>query len=180
MMKNSNRGFTLIEIMVVSVIASMMGILVLTIFVQSRKTQPKISANLQMQSAILTGMNKFVRSIREGIHFVSPRLDEDSPVIIFIDNENNFRSIFAIEDVEYSNHYKKRMYKLVQYISETKPLNLLNPIHNSKNLKEICRNVVDLSFRLSCSDSVTANIRFGNKDQDYEIVSEANLMNSGE
>lgn len=180
MIKNGNKGFTLIEIMVVSVIASMLGILVLTIFVQSRKTQPKITANLQMQSAILTGMNKFVRSIREGIHFVSPRLDEDSPVLILIDNKNNFRSIFAIEDVKYTKYYKKKMYKLVQYISETKPLDLINPVHNSKNLKVICRNVIDVKFRLSCSDSVSARIKFGNKDSNFEILSEANLMNSGE
>lgn len=178
--KHSKKAFTMVEMVVVICIASLLGVIVLNIFIQGRRTQPKVAANLQMQSTIVTGMNKMLRIIREGIHFIVPRLDEDSSVLLLMDNKKNFRLIFAIEDEEYSEHYKRKLFKLVEYSAETKPINIVHPTHDPSKLKLICRNVVDVSFRLSCANSATAKVRFANESQEFEILSEASLMNEEE
>ncbi len=175
---NKNQGFTLVETVVVVGILSILGTLIMQFFIQASKTQPKVTANLQLQSTILTGMNKLLRSVREGIHFVTPRLNEDSPIIVFLDKKKNFQTIYAIEDEEYTKHFKKKLFKLVRYETETEPFSLTSPSHDPDKVKLICRNVVSSSFRLSSTYSVTAKVKFANDSQEFEIVSEASLMNA--
>jgi prepilin-type N-terminal cleavage/methylation domain-containing protein len=172
-------GFSLVEMVIVSAIASLFLILLMQVFRQASSSQPKVAANLQLQSTILTGMNKMLRSVREGSHFATPRLNESSPVLVFMDNNGNFRVIFALEDQEYSAMYKKKLFKLVQYTVETKTFNIGGPVHDPDRIMTICRNVVNASFKLSCPQSVTAKVRFANETQEFEIISEVSLMNAG-
>lgn len=179
-MKKKSNGFTLIEVVVVVVIASLFGMLVMKLFSQTNIAQPKITGNIQMQSTALTGTNKLLRSIREGRHFIAPRFEENSPILVFLDNQKNVRAIFAEEDKEYSARFKRKLFRLVQYDAETKSLDLSNPVNDPKKVKEICRHVADVVFRLAGSSAVTVKIKFANESQEFETLSESSLMNSGE
>lgn len=180
MPQKTKNGFSLVEVLVVSGIASLFLILVMQLFRQASVSQPKVTSNLQLQTTVLTGTNKMLRSVREGMHFVVPRLEENSPALVFIDHNGDFRAIYAVEDPEYSKTYKRKLYRLVEYTANAKTFNLGSPIHDPQRITSICRYVAEVSFCLSSSQSVTARIKFANESQEFEILTEASLMNAGE
>lgn len=178
--RHTEKGFTLIEVMVVIVIISLFSALLFRFYFQSNATQTKLIGNLQMQSAVVTGVNKTLRAIRTGTGFLYPALDEESPILIFTDFENNHKAIFTIKNHEASKKLSKDIFDLYLYTTDSKTINPVNPAHEPKNLRLLTSDVEDISFRLSSANSVVINFKFQKNEKAFQIVSEGSLMNSGE
>jgi hypothetical protein len=135
---------------------------------------------LQMQSSIVTGVNKVLREIRQGSSFVVPELAEVSSILVFSAFENNMVARFPLENSDLSKEEGEKIYDLFCYKAETKIFSPGSPVHNPENMRLICSNLRDISFRLSNAGSVTITFDFKKGGKDFQAISEGALMNSGD
>lgn len=176
----TRKGFTLIESMVVVTIVSLFSLILFRFYFQSNRTQTKLIENLQMQSSVVTGVNLTLREIRTGTGFVFPSLNENSSILIFTDFDNNHKALFTLENGKASKDAGRKIYDLVVYTSDTNTLDPAKPIHNTKNLKNLCSDVENASFRLNSANSVAVNLQFCKGGKTFQVISEGALMNSGD
>ncbi|NCB38126.1 MAG: prepilin-type N-terminal cleavage/methylation domain-containing protein [Erysipelotrichia bacterium] len=174
------RAFTMVELLVVLAIASLFSFLVFRFYFQAGRSQTTLVDNLQMQSSVVTGVNKILREIRNGSEFVFPRLNEKSPVLIFSDFENNFVSLYPLLNKNLTQKEGENIYDIFAYTAETKTFNIGAPVHNDENLQLMCSNVRDISFNLANANSVTITVTFKKGGKTFQTISEGPLMNSGD
>ncbi|MEW6708988.1 MAG: type II secretion system protein [Candidatus Riflebacteria bacterium] len=175
-----HKGFTLIEALVVVTIASLFSAILFRFYFQSNATQTRLIENLQMQSSVVTGVNKTLREIRTGTAFVYPSLNEDSSILVFADFDNNHKAIYPLENADASKEAGKKIYDLCVYTTDTKTLSPSSPAHDPARLKVLCSDVENLSFRLNSANSVAVNLKFCKGGRTFQVVSEGALMNSGD
>lgn len=174
------KGFTLVETLVVAVIASLFLTILFKFYFQSNRTQTQLIDNLQMQASVVTGVNKILREIRTGTSFVYPGLNENSSVLIFTDFENNHKAIYAIKNKSLSEAAGKTICDLFSYTSNTEKAASVGPTYLSENLKPLCSDLEAINFRLNSANSVVVDLKFSKNEKSMQIVSEGVLMNSGE
>lgn len=174
------KGFTLIETMVVITIVSLFSALLFRFYFQSNATQTRLIGNLQMQSALVTGVNKTLREIRTGTGFVYPTLDEESPILIFTDYENNHKAIFSLQNDQASKDAGRNIYDLLVYTSDSEIIDPVKPVHDPKRLRTLCSDLEKVAFRLTSANSAVINFTFHKGGKTFQVVSESALMNSGE
>ena len=176
--KRSEDGFTLVELVVVLGLASLFSSLVFRFYFESNKSQTRLVSGLVLQNTIVAGVNKTMREIRSGTSFVVPALDESLPIAVFTDNENNHKTIFALENKTATEKEKTSIKDLFVYTTD----NSLGAVSafKAKNRKFLCSDVKSIKFRLTSARSVTADFVFQKNGKTFEIISEGALMNTGE
>lgn len=179
--KNRERmAFTLAEVLVVVAIASLFSFLVFRFYFQANRSQTVLLDGLQMQTAVVTGVNKVLHEIRNGRGFIVPALKEKSTILTFTDFENNVVSIFPLKNHQQTKEEGEDIYDLFCYKTETAKFGGGAPAHNPKNLRLLCSFVKDISFQLSNSGSVTISFTFMKSGKVFQAISEGPLMNSGD
>ncbi|OGK13175.1 MAG: hypothetical protein A2W80_11725 [Candidatus Riflebacteria bacterium GWC2_50_8] len=173
-------GFTLVEISVVVGLVSLLSIMVFRFYFQSNRAQTSLIEGLQMQSTIVTGVNKVLREIRQGTEFIVPDLSEQSSVLVFNDFENNTVAIFPVLNKALSKDENENIYDLFSYKAVTKNFDLSSPVHNPDNLNLLCSDISDVSFRLANARSLTITFAFKRAGKSYQTITEGSLMNSGD
>jgi len=173
---NRRNAFTLAEVLVVVGIASLFSFLVFRFYFQANRSQTLLLDGLQMQTAVVTGVNKVLREIRNGRGFLVPSLNEKSTILAFSDFENNVVSVFPLKN---SQMTKEDIYDVYCYKTDAKSYSG-GGSHNSKNLRHLCSHVKDISFQLSNSNSVTISFTFMKGGKVFQTISEGPLMNSGD
>lgn len=176
----SKEGFTLIETVVVVTIVSLFSAILFKFYFQSNATQTRMIGNLQMQSSVVMGVNKILREVRTGTGFVFPALNENSPILIFSDYENNHKAIYPIENVAATALAGRKIYDLFIYETDSATINPLAPTFVPENLRTLCTDLEDITFRLNSANSVIINYKFFKGNKTFQVVSEGSLMNSGE
>lgn len=176
----SREGFTLVETLVVVTIASLFLGLAFRFYSQSSVSQTQLIDGLQMRSSVVTGVNKILREIRTGTAFIFPGLDEDSPILIVADFENNHKAVYTLENLKASKLAGRKIYDLFVYTADTEALNLASPVHDAKKLRLLCSDIEKINFRLNSANSVSINLTFFKGNKEFQIVSEGSLMNSGD
>jgi len=176
----ARRGFTLVEISVVVGLVSLLSVMVFRFYFQSNRAQTSLIEGLQMQSTIVTGVNKVLRQIRQGTEFIVPDLSEQSSILVFNDFENNTVAIFPVLNKALSKEEKEDIYDLYSYKAETKSFDLSSPVHNPDNLNLLCSDISDVSFRLANARSLTISFAFKRAGKSYQTITEGSLMNSGD
>ena len=90
---NRRNAFTLAEVLVVVGIASLFSFLVFRFSFQANRSQTLLLDGLQMPTAVVTGVNKVLREIRNGRGFLVPSLNENLRYWLFlISKTTSFRS----------------------------------------------------------------------------------------
>ena len=176
----SRRGFTLVEISVVVGLVSLLSVMIFRFYFQSNRAQTSLIEGLQMQSTIVTGVNKVLRQIRQGTEFIVPDLSEQSSILVFNDFENNTVAIFPVLNQELTKEEKEDIYDLYSYKAETKNFDLSSPVHNPDNLSLLCSDISDVNFRLANARSLTISFAFKRAGKSYQTITEGSLMNSGD
>lgn len=177
---NGRRAFTLAEVLVVVGIASLFSFLVFRFYFQANRSQTVLLDGLQMQTAVVTGVNKVLREIRNGKGFIVPALNENSTLLVFSDFENNTIVIYPLKNESNSKEEGEDIFDIFCYKADTKTFNIGSPVHNSKNLRLMCSFVKDISFHLSNASSVTVAFTFSKGGKVFQAISEGPLMNSGD
>lgn len=172
-------AFTLAEVLVVVGIASLFSFLVFRFYFQANRSQTILLDGLQMQTAVVTGVNKVLREIRSGRGFLVPSLNEKSTILAFSDFENNVVSIFPLKNAQMTKEEGEDIYDVFSYITDAKSYSGAAS-HSSKNLRLLCSHVKDISFHLSNSNSVTISFTFMKGKKVFQTISEGPLMNSGD
>lgn len=175
-----NRGFTLVELLVVGGLISLFSVVLFKFYSQSNRSQTILIDGLQMQSSIVTGVNKVLREIRNGTEFVAPDLAEPSAALVFSDFENNTVAIFPLLDEKATREESENIYDLFCYKAITKTFNIGSPVHDPGNMSLLCSNLRDIKFRLSNSNSVSITFDFKKGGKDFQAITEGSLMNSGD
>lgn len=173
-------GFTLAEVMVVVAIASLFSFLVFRFYFQANRSQTVLLEGLQMQSAVVTGVNKVLHEIRNGRAFIVPTLNEKSSILVFSDFENNIVTVYPLKNKQYSKEEGETIYDLFCYQTDTASYGGGGASYNGKNLRLLCSFVKDISFQLSNSGSVTISFTFMKGGKIFQAISEGPLMNSGD
>ena len=173
-------GYTIIEILVVAGLLSIFSMAVFRFYTQSNKSQTMLFEGLQMQSSLVTGVNRALREIRHGTEFVVPGLSEPSPILVFKDFENNIVALFPLLNDKYTEEEQTGIYDLYCYRSMTKVLNIGAPVHDPGKLSMLCSNVKDIRFKLSSANSVTMTLEFHKGGKTFQTISEGALMNAGD
>lgn len=176
---NRRNAFTLAEVLVVVGIASLFSFLVFRFYFQANRSQTLLLDGLQMQTAVVTGVNKVLREIRNGRGFLVPSLNEKSTILAFSDFENNVVSVFPLKNSQMTKEEGEDIYDVYCYKTDAKSYSG-GGSHNSKNLRHLCSHVKDISFQLSNSNSVTISFTFMKGGKVFQTISEGPLMNSGD
>lgn len=174
------KAFTLAEVLVVVGIASLFSFLVFRFYFQANRSQTVLLDGLQMQTAVVTGVNKVLREIRNGKSFVVPALNENSSLLAFSDFENNTIVVYPLKNEQLSKEEGVNIYDIFCYKAETKTFNVGSPVHDSKNLRLMCSFIKDISFQLSSANSVTIAFTFLKGGKEFQAISEGPLMNTGD
>jgi type II secretory pathway component PulJ len=103
------KGFSAVELLVAVGLASLFTIFVFRLFTQSGSSQRKATSDLNMQSKVLTSQNRILKMIREGTDFIIPAIGEESPALIFCDNESNINALYQLEDKKLSEKTGKKI-----------------------------------------------------------------------
>lgn len=173
-------AFTMAEVLVVVAIASLFSILVFRFYFQANRSQTILLDGLQMQTAVVTGVNKVLHEIRNGRTFIVPALKEKSSILSFSDFENNIVSIYPLKNKQLTKDEGEDIYDLFCYTTETNKFGGGSPPHNPKNLRLLCSFVKNVTFQLSNSSSVTISFTFMKGGKVFQAISEGPLMNSGD
>jgi len=173
-------GYTLVEILVVAGIISLFSAMLFRFYSQSNRSQTMLIEGLQMQTSVVTGVNKVLREIRHGSEFIVPGLSEPSSILVFKDFENNIMSIFPMLNQKLSEDEKEQIYDLFCYKTLTETINLSSPEHSPENLSLLCSNLKNIKFKLSNANSVTITFDFQRSGKIVQSITEAALMNSGD
>ncbi len=173
------KGYSLVEIVIVAGIASLFASMVFRFYAQSNKSQVVLIEGLQLQSSVVSGVNKTMREIRSGISFIVPELDESIGAIVFTDNENNFKAIYALENEALTKRESTPIYDLFCYTTNTETYDVFSPVYDIKQLKLLCSDIKNISFRLSSARAVSADFVFQRNGKEFQVVAEGALMNIG-
>lgn len=173
-------GYTLVEILVVAGIISLFSAMLFRFYTQSNRSQTMLIEGLQMQTSVVTGVNKVLREIRHGSEFVVPGLSEPSSILVFKDFENNILSIFPMLNEKLSKEENEKIYDLFCYKALTSTVNLSSPAHIPDNLSLLCSNLKEIKFKLSNANSVTISFDFQRGGKIFQAITEGALMNSGD
>jgi len=176
---NRRNAFTLAEVLVVVGIASLFSFLVFRFYFQANRSQTLLLDGLQMQTAVVTGVNKVLREVRNGRGFLVPSLNEKSTILAFSDFENNVVSVFPLKNAQMTKEEGEDIYDVYCYKTDAKSYSG-GSSHNSKNLRHLCSHVKDISFQLANSNSVTISFTFMKSGKVFQTISEGPLMNSGD
>lgn len=177
---NKRMAFTIPEVMVVVAIASLFSLLVFRFYFQANRSQTILLDGLQMQTAVVTGVNKTLREIRNGRGFIVPGLNEKSRILCFSDYENNIVSIYPLKNDQLSKEEGETVYDLFCYHTETAKFGAGAPAYDPKNMKLLSSFVKDIEFRLANASSVTITFTFIKGGKIFQTVSEGPLMNTGD
>jgi len=176
----TRRAFTLAEVSVVVGLVSLLSIMIFRFYFQSNKAQTNLIEGLQMQSTIVTGVNKVLREIRFGTEFIVPDLSEQASILVFSDFENNTVAIFPVLNKELTKNEGENIYDLYRYKAVTKTFNLSSPSHDPEGLDLLCSDISDIGFRLANAKSLTITFAFKRAGKSYQTITEGSLMNSGD
>ncbi len=177
--KRLNYGFTVIELLVVTGLVALLSTMIFTLFRGANQGQNRATDDLQMQSRVLATQNELLRVIRQGQHFILPRLGEDSSTLCFIDKVSDIKVLVPIKDEEMSARAKKDLFKLMQYTVDMDKFNLASPDFSDLTGKEISNHIENIEFRLSSANSVNIRILFGTEHRQFQVIFEGGLMNAG-
>lgn len=178
--RTGRRAFTMAELLVVVAIAALFSFLVFRFYFQANRSQTVLLDGLQMQTAVVTGVNKVLREIRNGRGFIVPALNEKSTILAFSDFENNIITVYPLKNEQLSKEEGEDVFDVFCYKADTESFNIGAPAHNSKNLRLLCSFVKDISFHLSNAGSVTIAFTFIKGGKVFQAISEGPLMNSGD
>ncbi len=173
-------AFTLPEMLVVVAIASLFSFMVFRFYFQANRSQTILLDGLQMQTAVVTGVNKTLREIRNGRGFIVPTLQEKSRILCFSDYENNVVSIYPLKNELHSKEEGEDVYDLFCYSTETAKFSAGAPVYDPQKMRLLCSFVKNIEFQLSNASSVTITFTFIKGGKIFQTVSEGPLMNTGD
>ncbi len=174
------RAFTLAEVLVVVAIASLFSFLVFRFYFQANRSQTVLLDGLQMQSSVVTGVNKVLREIRNGREFIVPALKEKSSILVFADFENNIVTVYPLKNEKDSKAEGEDIYDLFCYTTSTESYGSGPAAYDSKNLRLLCSYIQNVNFHLSNASSVTIAFTFKKGGKVFQAISEGPLMNTGD
>ncbi|MDD3147773.1 MAG: hypothetical protein PHD82_10750 [Candidatus Riflebacteria bacterium] len=174
------RAFSLLEVVVAVGLATLFSAMVFRMFSDSNSSQQRATADLNMQSRVLTSQNRIVRMVREGTDFIIPEIGEKSPALFFADFDGNIQVLYQEKDAALSKSTGKDLYKLMHYKVEVKKFNIGSPGFDPKMSRVIAENLRDISFLISNANTVNVTASFATENRDFQTMFEVGLLNSGE
>ncbi len=176
----SHRAFSLVEVVVVSLLAALFATMVFRMFSGSNANQQRASADLSMQGRVLNSQNRITRMIREGTDFLLPEIGETSSALFFSDYEGNVQVLYQLKDAELTKSTGKDMYKLMHYRVEVKNFDIGNPTYDPSRSAVVADNIKDISFLISNANTVNVIANFATENREFQTMFEVGLQNTGE
>ena len=174
------KGFTVIELLVVVGGIGLFSTLLFSLFGGARRSQVRLTDDLQMQTRVMHTQNSLVRIIREGTRIVLPRLGEESSSLCIIDKRGDLQFIFPVLDEELSERFDRDFYKLQHYVVDIENFNFSSPSFDAGKLRTISQYVERTTFKPSSGNSVSIGLHYATENREFQVIFEAGLMNSGE
>lgn len=175
-----SRAFTIVELVVVVALIALLSSILFTIFRGASASQTKATDDLHMQTRILATQNELLRIIREGQHFILPRLGEDSSTLCFIDKVSDIQVLMPVKDAKLSDKFDRPVYKLMHYKVDMESFNPSSPVFDPSKGRAITDYLEDVVFSLSSANSVSIMAVFTTEARQFQIMFEGGLMNAGD
>ncbi len=176
---NLRFAFTIVEVVVVIVLASLFSIVVFRMFSSSNTSQKAAMSDLNMQSRVLTTQNRVIRMIREGTDFLLPEIGEPSSALFFADFMGNVQVLYQLKDAALSQSTGKDLYKLMHYKVKVKDFDISNPVYDPDQSALVADHIRDVSFLVTSANSVNVTASFATEKRDFQTMFEAGLQNTG-
>ncbi|HNW12424.1 MAG TPA: prepilin-type N-terminal cleavage/methylation domain-containing protein [Candidatus Rifleibacterium sp.] len=173
-------GFSLVEVVVASLLAALFATMVFRMFSSSNASQQRASADLNMQSRVLNSQNRITRMIREGTDFLLPEIGETAPALFFSDCEGNVQVLYQLKDDALTKSTGKEMYKLMHYRVEVKNFDIDNPTYDPSKSSLVADNIKDINFLISNANTVNIIANFATENREFQTMFEVGLQNTGE
>lgn len=177
--KNCQQGFTVVELLVVVGLISLLSVGIFALFRGARRGQTRSTDDLQMQSMMLSTQNELLRIIRQGQHFILPRLGEDSSTLCFIDKISDIKVLVPVKDEILSARADKELFKLMEYRVDMNDFDPANPDFDDLTGKKVSDHIEKIVFRLTSANAVSIKILFATEHRQLEFMFEGGLMNAG-
>lgn len=179
-LRKSRLAFTLVELVVVLGLISLFSSILFTLFRGASASQTRATDDLHMQSRVLATQNELLRIIREGQHFILPRLGEESSTLCFIDKVSDVQVLMPVKDAKLSDKFNRSVYKLMHYKVDIEGFNPANPVFDPSKGRAITDSLEDVVFSLSNANSVNIAAIFTTEARQFQIMFEGGLMNAGD
>ncbi len=167
------KAFTLVEISVVILIVSLLGILVLKFSTNlNSAAMPNMTNRLVLQMEGRKIADSLLEEIRQSGDVVRPTMGETTPYLILKDAENQIVYFYLTADDENTKRFGKKLFELCQHLhcyDKTKA-----------RQKKIGNCLESVSFTGVSPNRVQINIRVANDKNCFQFLSQAGLMSLGD
>jgi prepilin-type N-terminal cleavage/methylation domain-containing protein len=168
------RGFTILELIVVTLVLALVAATGLRLWVGSQSSQDKLAQKFVLQAEARRATDILVKEIRESSEVVRPTLGETLPFLVVKDAVNRMAVYYLEEDVSHSISFQKPLFQLIGYCAP------YGAGYRSENERRLIQGLRSLEFTCLSPGSIVLSGTVVNEKEEFQFLTHAALMNLGD
>ena len=168
-----DRGFSLVEFLVVIGVLSLIAGVAFQFISHSRNTEPTLSNRLILHMEARKAADTLIAMVREGSEVVRPYIGETLPYLILKDLTNQTVFLYLEADQKHSKAFDKPLWQLISYTND------YSGTYDRSREKCLLTSIEQIRFSCISPLSVQVDATLVNDKGAYQFVTHVGLMNIG-